>query len=186
MLSTGEAGPAAPPAPAKATTPAPAKIDADFQSEIKLSCEKYAKEDQIPPKEVKEYVAQCIRDFSEAQPTDEFPPFESEEGILGGTPTGGYNPLGKSMEMEKAYPIDPPPAPKPPAAVAPAAPPTGATPPQPGSATVPSAGAPAAAPAKPATGAAASPAAPSPPHPVPPASAPAAAPATGDKKGTAP
>ncbi len=100
-----------------------AGVDADFQSEIRLSCEKYAKEDQIPAKEVKEYIALCIRDFSEAQPTDEFPPFESEEGILSGAPANGYVPLEKSQEMEKAHPIDPPvtpttvPTAKPPAPV---------------------------------------------------------------------
>lgn len=98
MASVGQAG-NPPPAP---------NMDANFLSEIKLSCEKYAKEDQIPPKEVKEYVARCVRDFSEAQPTDEFPPFESEEGIVGGAPPEAYVPLEKSQEMEKAYPIDPP------------------------------------------------------------------------------
>ncbi|MEO5348817.1 MAG: hypothetical protein H7836_04140 [Magnetococcus sp. YQC-3] len=130
--------------------------DADFMNEIRLSCEKYAKEDQIPPKEVKEYIALCIRDFSEAQPTDEFPPFESEEGIQSGPPSTEYVPLEKSMEMEKARPIDPPaagsgksaspanksPLPgapatsspttaKPPVPVAPAAPPVAAKPPLP-------------------------------------------------------
>ncbi|MBF0582642.1 MAG: hypothetical protein HQL80_00250 [Magnetococcales bacterium] len=111
MIGVGQAGNA----PATAA-------DADFQNEIRLSCEKYAKEDRIPPKEVKEYVALCIRDFSEAQPTDEFPPFESEEGIMGGPPNGAYVPLEKSMEMEKAHPIDPPVVPR---SAAPAASPTG-------------------------------------------------------------
>jgi hypothetical protein len=88
---------------------APAAVtDTDFQNEIRLSCEKYAKEDQIPAKEVKEYIALCIRDFTEAQPTDEFPPFESEEGIQSTPSSGEYNPLEKSQEMEKARPIDPP------------------------------------------------------------------------------
>ena len=82
--------------------------DTDFQNEIRLSCEKYAKEDQIPAKEIKEYIALCIRDFTEAQPTDEFPPFESEEGIQSAPASGEYNPLEKSQEMEKARPIDPP------------------------------------------------------------------------------
>ncbi|MBF0096204.1 MAG: hypothetical protein HQM04_04875 [Magnetococcales bacterium] len=87
---------------------APAAADTDFQNEIRLSCEKYAKEDQIPAKEVKEYIALCIRDFTEAQPTDEFPPFENEEGIQSAPSSGEYNPLEKSQEMEKARPIDPP------------------------------------------------------------------------------
>ncbi|WP_193771060.1 hypothetical protein [Candidatus Magnetaquicoccus inordinatus] len=87
---------------------APPANDTDFQNEIRLSCEKYAKEDQIPAKEIKEYIALCIRDFSEAQPTDEFPPFESEEGIHSTPLSGDYNPLEKSQEMEKARPIDPP------------------------------------------------------------------------------
>ncbi|MBF0184195.1 MAG: hypothetical protein HQM06_07390 [Magnetococcales bacterium] len=86
----------------------PSANDSDFQNEIRLSCEKYAKEDQIPTKDLKEYIALCIRDFTEAQPTDEFPPFENEEGIQSGSSTGEYNPLEKSQEMEKARPIDPP------------------------------------------------------------------------------
>lgn len=117
MATIGQAG-NPPPAP---------NTDANFLSEIKLSCEKYAKEDQIPPKEVKEYIARCVRDFSEAQPTDEFPPFESEEGIVGGAPPDTYIPLEKSQEMEKAYPIDPPtavgsPAPAPSSTTKPSAP----------------------------------------------------------------
>ncbi|MBF0461113.1 MAG: hypothetical protein HQL87_06940 [Magnetococcales bacterium] len=105
--------------------------DADFQNEVRLSCEKYAKEDQIPPKEVKEYIALCIRDFSEAQPTDEFPPFESEEGIQNGAPPAGYQPLEKSQEMEKAHPIDPLPDTKVPVSAAPpvAKPPVAPAPP---------------------------------------------------------
>ncbi|MEO5363957.1 MAG: hypothetical protein H7838_10095 [Magnetococcus sp. DMHC-8] len=146
---------------------APAGSESDFQNEIRLSCEKYAKEDQIPPKEVKEYIALCIRDFSEAQPTDEFPPFESEEGILGGPSAGDYHPLDKSREMERARPIDPPvantPAPAKPAtpAAKPAAP-TASPPPAPAATgampvakpPVPATGAmPAARPPVPATGA---------------------------------
>ena len=96
---------------------------ADFQSEIKLSCEKYAKEDRIPSEEVEEYVAQCVREFSESQPTD-LSTYENEEGIQIGPP-GEYFPLAKSMEMEKAHPIDPPPEPKPLVPAAPMAGPVG-------------------------------------------------------------
>ena len=54
---------------------------ASFEDEIRLSCEKYALEDQVPPKEVKEYVDLCVRDFNKPQPLDTFSPLKGEEGI---------------------------------------------------------------------------------------------------------
>ena len=54
---------------------------ASFEDEIRLSCEKYAQEDGIPPKEVTQYIEQCVRDFNEPQSTDEVYPSLGDDGI---------------------------------------------------------------------------------------------------------
>ena len=58
-----------------------AETDTSFQDEIKLSCKKYAVEDQIPLGEVKAYVDLCVRDFNKPQTMDESFFLGIEEGI---------------------------------------------------------------------------------------------------------
>lgn len=54
---------------------------ASFQDEIKLSCKKYAVEDQILPEDVEAYVVRCVHDFIEPGPLDDLRIREQEEGI---------------------------------------------------------------------------------------------------------
>lgn len=54
---------------------------ASFLDEIRLSCRKYAVEDQIPPEELEAYVDLCVRDFNTPQPSTGVSPLEGEEGI---------------------------------------------------------------------------------------------------------
>ena len=54
---------------------------ASFEDEIRLSCEKYAREDNIPAAEVAQYIDQCVRDFNKPRAVDEVYPSLGDDGI---------------------------------------------------------------------------------------------------------
>ena len=80
------------------------EIGTSFQDEIRLSCEKYAVEDQVLPEKVKAYVESCVRDFNKPQPLDASLMLGLEEGIGEMPPIDEHPPSEEDNNVEDERP----------------------------------------------------------------------------------